>query len=70
MYSYLFICRLARLRHDFIILLFFFSFDFIKMTIEEEQNEPMLNHDDLAEQIGHMEPLAVGGMCIHLPGRL
>jgi hypothetical protein len=23
--------------------------------------EPMLNHDELAEQIGHMEPLAVGG---------
>lgn len=40
------------------------------MTIEEEQNEPMLSHDDLAEQIGHMEPLAVGGMYIHLPGRL
>lgn len=32
------------------------------MTIEEEQHEPMLRHDDLAEQIEHMEPLAVGGM--------
>ncbi|KAF1800489.1 amino acid permease-domain-containing protein [Mucor lusitanicus] len=30
------------------------------MTIEEEQHEPMLRHDDLAEQIEHMEPLAVG----------
>ncbi|KAG2189920.1 hypothetical protein INT46_001935 [Mucor plumbeus] len=30
------------------------------MTIEEEQNEPMLSHDDLVEQIGYMEPLAVG----------
>jgi hypothetical protein len=31
------------------------------MTIIEEQNEPMLRHEELAEQIGHMEPLAVGG---------
>ena len=38
------------------------------MTIEEEQNEPMLSHDDLVEQIGYMEPLAVGGMYIHLSG--
>ncbi|KAL9554593.1 hypothetical protein MBANPS3_002735 [Mucor bainieri] len=30
------------------------------MTIENEQHEPMLRHDDLAEQIEHMEPLAVG----------
>lgn len=34
------------------------------MTTHEEQNEPMLRHDELAEQIGHMEPLAVGGTCI------
>ncbi|EPB92636.1 hypothetical protein HMPREF1544_00650 [Mucor circinelloides 1006PhL] len=30
------------------------------MAIEDEQHEPMLRHDDLAEQIEHMEPLAVG----------
>lgn len=29
------------------------------MTSIEE--EPMLRHDELAEQIEHMEPLAVGG---------
>lgn len=34
------------------------------MAIENEQHEPMLRHDDLTEQIEHMEPLAVGGMCI------
>lgn len=29
--------------------------------VDEEQHEPMLGHDDLVEQINHMEPLAVGG---------
>jgi hypothetical protein len=34
------------------------------MVVEDvriEQHEPMLGHDELMEQIGHMEPLAVGG---------
>jgi hypothetical protein len=52
--------------------LFFLFFVFSKisfpMTIrdgEEEQDEPMLRHDDLVEQINHMEPLAVGGkLCV------
>lgn len=47
------------------IYFFFFLSLFVfhkKMAIEDEQHEPMLRHDDLAEQIEHMEPLAVGGM--------
>lgn len=47
----------------------FVTSNFMQMVMEntrDERHEPMLKHDELSEQIGHMEPLALGGKTFYL----